>query len=231
MDDIKAAIEERSTASLRPLARQARRHSQTELQGLAELEVDVGPAEVGAAPASAAAARAPDLAPSDDPATVAFPDDFVGSQSPAAHPVSVAPNATSTKRTDTRFKAGNRGKPRGARHKVTQAVEALLDGEAPALTRKAIELALAGDRATLKLCLDRIAPVRKGRTIKLDVPPLTDSEDAKSAWATLFDAVTSGEVTPEEAAGLAALIEGWQRSHEMAEFDARLRVVEANACR
>lgn len=220
MDDINAAIEERSTASLRPLARQAQRHSQTELQGLVELEVDVGPAKVGAALASAAAARPPDPASSYDPATVVGPDAFVGS--------SVAP---STKRTDTRFKPGNRGKPRGARHKVTQAVEALLDGEAPAVTRKAIELALAGDRAALKLCLDRIAPVRKGRTIKLDVPRLIDSEDAKSAWATLFDAVTSGEVTPEEAAGLAALIEGWQRSHEMAEFDARLRVVEANACR
>jgi hypothetical protein len=37
------------------------------------------------------------------------------------------------------------GKPKGARHRTTLAVEALLDGEAEALTRKVIELALTGD--------------------------------------------------------------------------------------
>ena len=33
------------------------------------------------------------------------------------------------------------GKPKGARHKTTLAMEAMLDGEADAITRKAIELA------------------------------------------------------------------------------------------
>jgi Family of unknown function (DUF5681) len=41
------------------------------------------------------------------------------------------------------------GKPKGARNKTTLAVEALLDGEAETLTRKAIELAKAGDLAAL----------------------------------------------------------------------------------
>ena len=50
------------------------------------------------------------------------------------------------------------GKARGTRNKVTLAIEALLDGEAEALTRKAIELAKAGDMAALRLCLDRLAP-------------------------------------------------------------------------
>ena len=45
-------------------------------------------------------------------------------------------------------KSGNpAGKPAGARNKTTLAVEALLDGEAEGLTRKAIELANAGDIA------------------------------------------------------------------------------------
>jgi hypothetical protein len=42
------------------------------------------------------------------------------------------------------FQSGNAGKPRGARHRTTQAVEALLDGEAEKLTRKAIEMAPRG---------------------------------------------------------------------------------------
>jgi hypothetical protein len=43
------------------------------------------------------------------------------------------------------------GKPQGARHKTPLAVEALLDGEAEELTRKAIELAKAGDMRAIWL--------------------------------------------------------------------------------
>jgi hypothetical protein len=46
---------------------------------------------------------------------------------------------------------------------TTLAVEALLDGEAETITRKAIELAKEGDLTALRLCLDRIAPPRKDR--------------------------------------------------------------------
>ena len=40
------------------------------------------------------------------------------------------------------FEPGNPGKPKGTRHRTTLAVEALLEGEAEQLTRKAIDLAL-----------------------------------------------------------------------------------------
>lgn len=36
------------------------------------------------------------------------------------------------------------GKPKGTRHKATQAAQVLLEGEAEALTRKAVEKALEG---------------------------------------------------------------------------------------
>jgi hypothetical protein len=39
---------------------------------------------------------------------------------------------------------------------ATMAAEAMLDGEAQALTRKAIDMALAGDTVALKLCLERV---------------------------------------------------------------------------
>jgi Family of unknown function (DUF5681) len=51
-------------------------------------------------------------------------------------------------------KSGNpAGKPPGAKNRTTLAVEALLDGEAETLTRKAIELASGGDMQALRLCL------------------------------------------------------------------------------
>jgi hypothetical protein len=68
------------------------------------------------------------------------------------------------------FAPGNPGKPKGARHKATLAVDALLDGEADAITRKAIEMAKEGDTVALRLCLDRIAPARKDRPSRSPCP-------------------------------------------------------------
>ena len=50
------------------------------------------------------------------------------------------------------------GRPLGSRHRVTLALDALLDGEPEKITRKAVEMAPAGDGVALRLCLDRIAP-------------------------------------------------------------------------
>jgi hypothetical protein len=59
-------------------------------------------------------------------------------------------------------RSGNpKGRPAGARNKATQTAELLLDGEAEALTRRAVELALAGDGMALRLCLERIIPPRR----------------------------------------------------------------------
>src|SRR5688572_1312456 len=69
------------------------------------------------------------------------------------------------------FRPGNPGRRPGARNKATLAALALLEGEAEAVTRKAVELALGGDTVALKLVLDRLLP--KGRTVKIDLPMRT----------------------------------------------------------
>ncbi|WP_346658170.1 DUF5681 domain-containing protein [Bradyrhizobium sp. 138] len=70
---------------------------------------------------------------------------------------------------DARFQPGQsgnpRGRPRGSRNRTTLAVEALLEGEAEALTRKAIELATGGDIQALRICLDRLCPPRREATL------------------------------------------------------------------
>jgi hypothetical protein len=50
------------------------------------------------------------------------------------------------------------------------AIEALLEGEGEALTRKAIELAKAGDMQALRLCMDRLAPPVETRRWLLTYP-------------------------------------------------------------
>jgi hypothetical protein len=83
-------------------------------------------------------------------------------------------NAERKQANDTRFKPGQSGNPAGkrpgTRHKVTIAAQDLLDGESQALTRKAIDLALDGDLTVLRLCLERIIPPTRERSVKMTLP-------------------------------------------------------------
>jgi Family of unknown function (DUF5681) len=99
------------------------------------------------------------------------------------------------------------GKPKGARNRSTLAAEALLDGEADKLTRKAIEMALAGDVVALKLCMERILPPRKDRPIKLPLPPVVKVDDAAGAMDVILAAVADGRITPSEAVAVAGLVD------------------------
>jgi hypothetical protein len=121
------------------------------------------------------------------------------------------------------------GKPRGAKNKTTLAVEALLDGEAETLTRKAIELAKTGDMAALRLCLDRIAPPRKERFVPIDLPPLDTAADAAKASAAIVAALSAGDLTPSEAAEVGKLIDAYVRALTATEFETRLAQLEAAA--
>jgi len=128
-----------------------------------------------------------------------------------------------------RFAAGNPGRPPGTRHKTTQAILTLLDGEAVALTRKAVELALSGDVTAMRLCLDRVAPAPKDAPISFALPPLADAQDAAKAMAALVASVASGEITPGEAASVASLIETWRKAHETGEMEDRVAALEQRA--
>jgi len=132
----------------------------------------------------------------------------------------------SGRNTDGTFAPGNSGKPRGARHKATLAVQALLDGEAEALTRKAVELALEGDMAALRLCIERIAPVRKDTPVSLTLPPIKSAQDTTQAAAAVLGAVGAGELTPTEGAHVMALIETYRRTIETTELETRVEALE-----
>jgi hypothetical protein len=104
------------------------------------------------------------------------------------------------------FKPGNAGRPRGARNRATLAAEALLDGEAEALTRKAIELALDGNILALRLCLERLLPPRREHNVVVSLPELRSSRDVGEVSTAILHAATSGEITLGEAAELARLV-------------------------
>ena len=74
------------------------------------------------------------------------------------------------------FEKGRSGNPLhrrvGCRNKTTIAAAAFLAGEAEALTRKAVELALVGDPTAMRLCIERILPQCRERAVKFALPPI-----------------------------------------------------------
>jgi hypothetical protein len=89
----------------------------------------------------------------------------------------------------------------------------MLDGEAESLTRKAIDMALAGDTVALKLCLDRIFPARKDRAVSFALPPITSARDAADLMASVVSAVATGHITPSEAAEIGKVIDAYVRAY------------------
>ena len=118
------------------------------------------------------------------------------------------------------------GRPRGARNRTTLAMEALLAGEAEALTRKAIEMALEGDGPALRLCMERLIPVRRDRPVQFDLPPIETTADLPKATDALLKAVAAGDITPSEAADIGRAVEAHVQAIQVHDVDERLRRIE-----
>lgn len=118
------------------------------------------------------------------------------------------------------------GRPKGARNRTTQAVEAILDGEAEALTRKAVEMALDGDGPAMRLCLDRLCPPRKDRVVQFDMPVIEKIADVPVATAKLMQAVADGELTPSEARDVSAAVGVHVEAIKAVDLDRRLARIE-----
>jgi hypothetical protein len=121
------------------------------------------------------------------------------------------------------------GRPAGSRNKATLAIDALLDGEAAALTRKAITLAKKGDMQARKLCMDRIVPPRRDRPLTFALPPIATPGDAATAMGALLKATADGELTPLEAGEVAKLVDTYIRTVEANDLTKRIEQLEKMA--
>jgi hypothetical protein len=128
------------------------------------------------------------------------------------------------------FKAGQSGnpggRPKGALNKATLASQALLDGEAEALTRKAVELAKDGNPVALRLCLERLLPPRKDRPVNLSLPTIKGTEDLVAALGAIVAAVARGEITPGEGQTLTAMLDAYRKGLETTDLEARITALE-----
>jgi len=123
------------------------------------------------------------------------------------------------------------GRPRGSRNRATLLMEGLLADDAEAIGRKAIEMAKQGDMAAIRVCMDRLSPVRKGEPVAFELPPLNKPADSVAAAAEIVAAVSAGELTPSEAAELAKVIDVYVLAIATNAFDERLTKLEATTPR
>lgn len=128
---------------------------------------------------------------------------------------------------DGTFAKGNPGRQKGVRLKVTRAVESLLQGQAEHLTQKAVEMALEGDTTALRLCIERIAPVRKDTPIEFELPPMSSAQDAAQAASAVLSEVAAGSITPIEGTAVMGLVEQYRKTLETSEFEKRIEALEA----
>jgi hypothetical protein len=140
---------------------------------------------------------------------------------------------------DGRFAPGNPGKQPGTRHRVTVAMENLMEGQWEGLTKTAVALALRGDTTALRLCLDRIAPVRRGGHIEIpDFPKIESPADVPKAHAAILSSVAAGQLTAEEAKPLSDLLAAYitafdiiDTAAEVAELKQLLEDSKGHNCR
>ena len=118
------------------------------------------------------------------------------------------------------------GKPPGARNKITMLAEKLMQDDARDIVRVVLEAAKGGDMTAARLVLERIAPVRKGRPVYFDLPPVNTAGDIAAAMAALTTAMASGDLTPDEAATVASVLEIRRKTLETEELSLRLQALE-----
>ena len=117
------------------------------------------------------------------------------------------------------------GRPFGSRNKATMAAQKLLADEAEALTRKAVEAALAGDPTAMRLCLERILP--RDRAVQFALPPIKNAGDVAAAMGAVTAALADGLITPAEGQAIARMVTTFVETIEVSDFDRRLRILEA----
>ncbi len=127
-----------------------------------------------------------------------------------------------------RGQSGNpSGKPPGTRARVTVLAEKLMEDDAEDIVRAVVSAAKAGDSTAMRLCVERLVPVRKGRPIEFALPPVKTASGVVEAIDMIAKQMADGSLTPDEAGAVAAVIETQRRAIETVDHEERLKMLEA----
>ena len=124
--------------------------------------------------------------------------------------------------------SGNpKGPGTGSRNRASLLLDRMAEGEAEAVLQSVLMAAKAGDMGAAKVLLDRVWPARKGRPVRLELPEMRTPADLAAALGAVAGAVARAELSPEEGAAVAAVLESQRRAIETAQLEQRIAALEA----
>jgi Family of unknown function (DUF5681) len=118
------------------------------------------------------------------------------------------------------------GKPKGARNRATMLAEKLMQDDVEGIVNAVLTAARAGDMAAARMILDRIAPTRKGRPVEFELPTIETTSDLVPTIEAVVSAMAAGELTPDEASAVAAVIDAKRRAFETIDIERRIAAME-----
>jgi hypothetical protein len=80
--------------------------------------------------------------------------------------------------------------------------------------------------AAIRLCMERLIPSRKDRTVSFSLPEINGADDGAKAMAGVLRALADGDMTPIEASNVSGVIEIYRETLETSEFEGRLKSLE-----
>jgi hypothetical protein len=113
-------------------------------------------------------------------------------------------------------------------NKLTVMTRKLMAAQGPKMARALFKDAARGDRAAQQLVLRHLWPRSKVTdSVALDLPELRSAADVPPAIAKVAEAMAAGMLTPQEAASVTTVLNGYAQSAVYAGHEERLQALEA----
>ena len=119
------------------------------------------------------------------------------------------------------------GRPKGIMDKRVQLRE-LLEPSKEKLVKKAVSLALRGDTAALRLCLERLIPAYRPTNELIQMPiPVKDNFSVQAME--IFNRILIGELSSDDGQRLFEMLTARIKIHEITDLEQRLLLLEEKA--
>jgi hypothetical protein len=102
----------------------------------------------------------------------------------------------------------------------------MLGEHGAALLKKCVLMAMQGDSAAMRLCMERLLPPCKQTPAQFPLPLITTIGGLVHAQAAVLEGFSRGELTGSHAETLSALLDKYRNSLETQQLEARLQALE-----
>lgn len=131
-----------------------------------------------------------------------------------------------------KFEKGTSGNPNGRPCGIVdrrRALGTLLENRAEDLVNVAIDMALGGDSAALRLCIERLIPKaeKERSTLQLGDDEYNKADAITQLGNMLLKAVMSGELAPCDGRTLGSMLDVQRKNIEASDLQARVHALEA----